>query len=527
MAPRSALVNLSYTALSDSEDEMAAFPTPDSNTENKAPARNARGKAAQAAKSAPVKKAAAKKPAVARRTSGGNVRGVKKQNATTIKKEGAKSGRKVLAERQNANMSDTEEVDEFEGEEEAVAAPVEEVKPSKRGRPAKSKVVQDDSVAEIPAPVKKTRKTAPKEPAAKAVSKAKTSTKPKASKRAQSPEPEPEVFTIPETQPDPDDMDIDDVEESIEMDEIAESMPPPPSRPSGRRAQPQVRSGSAQRQPTGGLRRAGSVSDTERDPVLRRKIGEVTKKLEAMTTKYDNLKEIATSSKESNFDQLRRKTEQAAKDQDAVIKALKSQMAEMQSRSSEFATMRKEMAKLQKEHDKVVAENKTLASSLASAQNENKSLTSKLAASRSSAPQESKNVPGSAVKQRSVVLPGTAEAAKEAQLTRQKLDLYSDLTGLVILGVKKNDEGEDVYDCLQTGRNGTLHFHLLIGNDPDMTYDEQDLVYDPLLDGERDRDLLDLLPEYLTEEISFPRSHASKFYMKVQDSMSKKIVLED
>ena len=34
------------------------------------------------------------------------------------------------------------------------------------------------------------------------------------------------------------------------------------------------------------------------------------KKLEAMTTRYETLKEVASSSKESNFDQLRKRTEQ-------------------------------------------------------------------------------------------------------------------------------------------------------------------------------------------------------------------------
>jgi predicted nuclease with TOPRIM domain len=176
-----------------------------------------------------------------------------------------------------------------------------------------------------------------------------------------------------------------------------------------------------------------------------------------MTTKYENLKEVATSSKESNFDQMRKRTEQVAKDQDAVIKALKQQISEMQSRSSEMTSMRKEMSKLEKENARLVSENKALTTSLTSVQNENKTLSNKLAAARSSAPPENKNVPGSAVKARSggVVLPGTAAAAKESQNQQLKIDLYSDLTNLVIVGIKKGDEGEDVYDCLQTGRNGS------------------------------------------------------------------------
>lgn len=140
-----------------------------------------------------------------------------------------------------------------------------------------------------------------------------------------------------------------------------------------------------------------------------------------------------------------------------MIKALKQQLSEMQSRSSEIATLKKDMLRLEKENARLTSENKKLKDSLATSQNENKSLSTKLAAARSSAPPENKNVPSSAVKPRStgVVLPGTAEAAKEAQFQKQKVELYSDLTDLVVLGVKKNEDEEQVYDCLQTGRNGS------------------------------------------------------------------------
>ncbi|KAF2729993.1 hypothetical protein EJ04DRAFT_416504, partial [Polyplosphaeria fusca] len=147
MAPRSALANISYTVDSASEDEMArddpnAFPTPDSNAENKAPTRKPRAKPAQAAKSKTATKAAGQGKATTRRASGASVLGVKKQNAAVTKKTGAKRGRKPLAEHNNANMSDTEEVDEFEADE--VAAPVEPPKPVKRGRPTKAKKAQED-----------------------------------------------------------------------------------------------------------------------------------------------------------------------------------------------------------------------------------------------------------------------------------------------------------------------------------------------------------------------------------------------
>jgi hypothetical protein len=71
-----------------------------------------------------------------------------------------------------------------------------------------------------------------------------------------------------------------------------------------------------------------------------------------------------------------------------------------------------------------------------------------------------------------------------------------------------------------------LHFHLTISEGGE-SYADTEFIYQPLLDEQRDKDLLDLLPDYLTEEISFPRGHAAKFFSKVLDSMSKRIILEE
>jgi hypothetical protein len=282
-------------------DELNGFPTPDSNTENKVPARK-RGKVAQPKATNAARTAAkSKAKATTRRASGGSVLGVKKHNVAVAKTQPAKRGRKPLAERENANMSDTEEVDEFEGEDEI--AEVEPPKPARRGRPAKAKKA-DEEVIEAQPPKKTRKATEPAQEPKKTTKKA--APKSRAAKRAQSPEPETEM-TIPETQPDPDVM---DVEESIEIEEISESIPPPPPKPTARRMQ-QHRSSS--KQPPSAQRRAGSVSDSERDPVLRRKLGDVTKRFEALTVKYENLKEVASSQKESNFEQLRKKSEQTTK----------------------------------------------------------------------------------------------------------------------------------------------------------------------------------------------------------------------
>ena len=45
----------------------------------------------------------------------------------------------------------------------------------------------------------------------------------------------------------------------------------------------------------------------------------------------------------------------------------------------------------------------------------------------------------------------------------------------------------------------------------------------PQLDANRDQDLIDILPDYLVEEISFARPHAAKFYARVMKSLTESL----
>lgn len=92
-----------------------------------------------------------------------------------------------------------------------------------------------------------------------------------------------------------------------------------------------------------------------------------------------------------------------------------------------------------------------LAASIAQTQSENKTLSAKLAANRTAAAESATTkAPGTAVKPSGGIrVMGGTDAA--AQL---KENLYSDLTGLIIRSVKQEAE-DDVFDCIQTGRNGS------------------------------------------------------------------------
>ncbi|TID23663.1 Monopolin complex subunit pcs1 [Venturia nashicola] len=502
-----------------SEDDLdVEMPTPDSQIENKAPMKRKPG---------PKKAAPTTKSNVStRRTSAGSVLSRK---MAVAKKKKALAERAVLED-----GNDTEEVDDFEQSApppkakrgvKAAAAPVKP--PAKRGR--KPKIAEPEPELEEEAPVKPAKKA----PAVKVTR----------GKRVKEPEP-----VIPETQPDP--MDIEETEIPTEIPETDHPAPEPPKPLAQRATTGGVRSISRQPEPLNSRhRRGGSASDTERagEPALRRKLGDITKKFENLDLKYRNLKELGTIEAQSNFDKLRKSCDHRAKDQEEIIASLKRELSNQKSIASESRRLQTQLQSLQSENMRLQTENKTLSSSLATAQsslkaseNEGKTLQAKLTTLRNSkADAPAKTVPGSAVKARGGVAAGKNAVASETEEKMKtmmlKEEMYSDLTGLMIHTVKK-DENEDIYDCIQTGRNGTLRFHLYISHNtanPSTTstpgnvtaYEDEEFAYLPILDQKNDRHLLEILPDYLQEEISFPRNAAPKFYEKIAKLMNT--VFED
>jgi hypothetical protein len=276
-----------------SEDEMFRtevdmMPTPDSQSENKAPTKRKPGRP-KAATSAPTKGKVA-----SRRISAVNM-----SKAKTTAAGAKKKSRQALEERTSnpTDGNETEEVESFDeapkkrGVKSTREAPTEI--PKKRGKVGKA------SDVDVDAPKKKTSRMAEAEP--------------KKAARSKRVVPAMEESEIPETQVDP--MDIEPTEIS-EADETVIPEPAPVRTTFSR--QPVNRARSASRQPdilVSRNRRAGSASDTERasDPALRRKLGELTKKFENLDLKYRNLKELTTTESQSNFEKLRKSTEKKAK----------------------------------------------------------------------------------------------------------------------------------------------------------------------------------------------------------------------
>ena len=70
-----------------------------------------------------------------------------------------------------------------------------------------------------------------------------------------------------------------------------------------------------------------------------------------------------------------------------------------------------------------------------------------------------------------------------------------------------------------------LQFKLAAANEKAAeSYDDAQCSYIPQLDPSRDKALMELLPDYLVDEITFPRPQAAKFYARVVKALTEKPV---
>ncbi|KAL8695660.1 MAG: hypothetical protein Q9224_003256 [Gallowayella concinna] len=507
-----------------------ALPTPESNQENTKPAGKGRGRGRPAV--ATTTKAKAKSTGVA---------------ATKKKAPPKKTGSKrapLKEQSNNQNPDDTEEVDEFDGE-------------GRNEKGVQESAVSADELVAVKQPVKKARAAAKDKTQAK---KKQTDSEtlqliknsnndgefeytPVTARQIKPPKkargrplanlantvPESQLFEkiIPDTQEVA--MNIDPAQSSMQNEE-GEEIPQ-----SVFRRTKNAQANSRPRQPSVLPKQAGDLSDDERgggDPALRRKLGEMTKKLENLDVKYKKITEVGIKEAEANFDKLKLSSEAKSKAANELIASLKKELATQKALAQESRNLQRQLVAKDADVSKAQALATELSNSLSDCQNENKVLQAKIASTRT-APSviesASSKTPGSVIKGKGplrTIMVGSAEAVQAAQAAQLKEDLYRDLTGLLLLGVEKGDEA-DVYDCIQTGRNGTLHFKLGIAKNTDESYEETEFQYTPRLDNDRDRDLLELLPDYLSEEITFSRHNAAKFYGRVVETLTKKRMEDD
>ena len=461
----------SLAGMIDSEDEQtnADFAVnQDSNQENRDPSTTA--------KSENKPRATRKTKPTSKRFSGGRTKSTAARRAA--KKEPAKTQTK------EEEAEQTDEADELESSPIAVEkqAPViapkaaQKPAPKRKGRPAKKNaeppkeeeapsvltledsVLRDGEFEYTPTRVYQARKAASK-------------TKKPTSKKAQA-STEPALLAPP---PASNIADIsmesieDEIDDHIDLDPPAEEQLP--TKPLTSRAR------STSRQPgprpvhtttTSTIPRkrgasASSIDNTTTEPNLRRKIGDLTSKYQTLETRYKELRDIGVKEAEENFQRLKRSTDDRARIANDLIASLKKELAAQRAVADEVRGQLPALDAARAENEQLREKLREANTELGDVMAENKALQARLVASRTAAVA----APGSAVKNGKGnggaaaggrIIVGSGEAAQVAQL---KEELYGDLTGLIIRGVEKEGESE-VYDCIQTGRNGSMFLSIPI-----------------------------------------------------------------
>ncbi|KAJ9214256.1 hypothetical protein DTO166G4_4101 [Paecilomyces variotii] len=279
---------------------------------------------------------------------------------------------------------------------------------------------------------------------------------------------------------------------------------------------------------------AGRMAEAEKivgDPELKRRLSDMTKRYESLESRFRTLRDIGIVEANENMEKLKKQCETTTEASSKLVASLKEELAAQKAISQQTRTIQKKLKDREMQVGDLEARVDELTSELSSAHNEIKMLQTKLTAARNTvANVESitSKAPGSAVKNTPAnrsMMAANAEAVQAAQIAQLKEDLYSDLTGLIIRDVKKR-ETDDMYDCIQTGANGTLRFKLAVAHEAESkttsSLESAEFHYMPLLDENHDRDLVEILPDYLTVDITFSRQQAAKFYTRVMDALTKR-----
>ncbi|KAG5956599.1 hypothetical protein E4U58_006526 [Claviceps cyperi] len=261
-----------------------------------------------------------------------------------------------------------------------------------------------------------------------------------------------------------------------------------------------------------------TCSHNANDFFLRKRSGDLTEQYHALEKRHVQLRDIGVKAAECNFERIKRQSMETAAASDNLIRELKAELAAKSDIVKQNEQIGRQLERSQANVDELERVVADLTASLSKAKSEIQSLSSKLGTVR--AVEAGTKVTASVMK---TVSGGTKLTPSGAVLAAQaKEDLYGDLTGLIIRGMSQIDH-EIEFDCIQTGRNGTLHFRLALeaGEDPEK-YNEIQFTYRPQLDSERDRELMTILPDYLVEEITFTRTQASNFYGKLNKSLTER-----
>lgn len=261
--------------------------------------------------------------------------------------------------------------------------------------------------------------------------------------------------------------------------QVAKETVPRRGRPRATRAEPELDDEEIEVRPhqqLAGTKRPAAFDDDDfgSDEARRSQIVSLEERYANLKNRHQDLRETVVRDAERNFDRLKAQTEEKAAVAERLIASVKFELttlkAELAMQKKQVTQTISEKAKLEASYktelDRSTTENnrlrtqvadltKSLAEvtkSLSDAKAESKNLVTKLAAARTA--EAAKVVPGSAMKPGPANRQQNADALHAARQMQLKEDMYADLTALIVRAVKKEGD-DDVFDCLQTGPNGS------------------------------------------------------------------------
>ncbi|KAF3938993.1 hypothetical protein ABW19_dt0204221 [Dactylella cylindrospora] len=251
--------------------------------------------------------------------------------------------------------------------------------------------------------------------------------------------------------------------------------------------------------------------------------------LAQLKLKYKKLREL----KLDEADQIHEEEVQALHDRDrASQKIIENLKAELRSKALSFQQLQEKDKRIQRlEHENSLMEKK-----IEKLVQDHAILAAKLETARNQAKAPSNNTKAA---------PVVGGPIKE--FSQHKDNLYADLCGLIVVNVKKDEDGGIEYDCLSTGKNGgtsgclfrficfgfeddladqvisaALHFKLQLDAEDDEDDEEDDepyFTYNPILERGRDERLISILPPIFREEMNFRRTRGVDFYLQLLQSL--------
>lgn len=117
------------------------------------------------------------------------------------------------------------------------------------------------------------------------------------------------------------------------------------------------------------------------------------------------------------------------------------------------------------------------------------------------------------------------EKTRELEKAIEKYEVISEITesvcGLRVEDVDDADPDNLVFQCIQAGSNGELHYELTLER-LDGDEDEAKMVYKPHLDKSKNVEVLQrVVPEYFFGDLEFPVETLPQFYLKLSRALNR------